>query len=118
MVFEWFEEETFLIMRSAIDAEGVRPPDSVAIISRDDSSKQYQMLYYDERGVSRIYGMSFENDTWKLWRDIPGFSQRFEVKASADRRSMEGSWSKSTDGKTWQLDFNLKYQKKLQGNIL
>src|SRR6476659_2305147 len=66
-LFEWFEEQTFLIMRSGVEGDG--PPNVVAIISGDDTNKQYQMLYYDERGVSRIYNMSFENDTWKLWRD-------------------------------------------------
>jgi len=35
------------------------------------------MLYFDERNVSRIYEMTFSNGIWKLWRNIPVFSQRF-----------------------------------------
>ena len=108
-LFEWFEEQTFLIMRSGVEGDG--PPNVVAIISGDDTNKQYQMLYYDERGVSRIYNMSFENDTWKLWRDSSKFSQRFEGKLSADRKTINASWVNSTDGKTWQHDFNIDYHK-------
>jgi len=108
-LFEWFEEQTFLIMRSGVEGDG--PPNVVAIISGDDTNKQYQMLYYDERGVSRIYNMSFENDTWKLWRDSSKFSQRFEGKVSADRKTINASWVNSTDGKTWQHDFNIDYHK-------
>jgi len=108
-LFEWFEERTFLIMRSGVEGNG--PPDAVAIISRDDTNRQYQMLYYDERGVSRIYNMSFEADTWKLWRDTSKFSQRFEGRLSADRKTINASWSKSIDGETWQHDFDIDYHK-------
>src|ERR1044072_4713164 len=61
-LFEWFEDQAFLIMRSG--AEGNGPPKSIAVINRDEVTKQGQMLYYDERGVSRIYNMSFEHATW------------------------------------------------------
>jgi hypothetical protein len=110
-LFEWFEEQTFLIMRSSVEGDGPRPPDAVAIINRDDTNKQFQMLYYDERGVSRIYDMSFENATWKLWRDASQFSQRFEGKVSADHKTINALWSNSTDGKTWKHDFNIDYHK-------
>ncbi|MCU7550116.1 hypothetical protein OCK74_13415 [Chitinophagaceae bacterium LB-8] len=109
VLFEWFEEQTFLIMRSSVEGDG--PPKSVAIISQDDTTKQYQMLYYDERVVSRIYNMSLEKDTLGLWRDAPKFFQRFEGKLSADRKTIKGSWFNSTDGKEWQHDFNIDYQK-------
>lgn len=108
-LFEWFEDQTFLVMRSSTEGDG--PPDSVAIISRDDTNKQYQMLYYDERGVSRIYSMSFENDSWKLWRDTLEFSQRFEGKLNVDHKTINASWRMSTDGKTWQHDFDINYYK-------
>lgn len=109
-IFEWFEEQTFLIMRSSV--EGAGPPKSVAIINQDDATKQYQMLYYDERVVSRIYNMSLDNDTWKLWREAPEFRQRFEGKLSTDRKTINASWSNSTDGIAWQHDFNIDYHKR------
>lgn len=110
-IFEWFEDQTFLIMRSSVEGDGPKPPKSVAIISQDDTMKNYQMLYYDERVVSRIYNMSFENDIWKLWREAPKFLQRFEGKLSTDRKTIYASWSNSTDEITWQHDFNINYYK-------
>jgi hypothetical protein len=34
------------------------------------------MLYFDERGVSRIHETTLEGNIWKFWRNAPGFSQR------------------------------------------
>ncbi len=53
-------------------------------------------------------GCSF---TRKLWRNTSKFSQRFEGKMSADPKTINASWSKSTDGKTWQHDFDIDYYK-------
>jgi len=55
--FEWIEGGAFLIMHSEIDEPGV--PSGVAIFGGDDSVEGYSMLYFDERGVSRIYEASF-----------------------------------------------------------
>jgi hypothetical protein len=35
------------------------------------------MHYYDSHGVFRVYDWSIDASSWKLWRDTPGFSQRF-----------------------------------------
>ena len=79
------------------------------LISRDESSGEYQALYYDSRGVSRNYQMSFEGNTWKMWRDWPAFRQRFEATVSKDGRSIKGYWEKSVDGKPWERDFNMTF---------
>src|SRR6266702_2942188 len=73
--FDWLEGGAFLIMHS--DVEGMGPPNSISVIGRDDSAKVYSMLYFDSRGVSRIYEMSLEGGAWKLGRESPGFSQPF-----------------------------------------
>jgi hypothetical protein len=109
--FEWFEDQTFLVMRSSVEGSDPKPPDSVAIVNQDDTTKEFQFLYYDARGVSRIYEMSFENNVWKLWRNAPGFQQHFEGKMSEDKKTIRAAWSKSTDGKTWEHDFDLEYRK-------
>jgi len=48
---------------------------------------------------------------WKLWRNSPGFSQRFEGHFSADRNTITARWEKSFDGSTWEHDFDLMYSK-------
>src|SRR5581483_8711010 len=51
--FEWLEGGAFLMMYSEIDEPGV--PTGIAIFGSDDATKEFFMLYFDERGVSRKY---------------------------------------------------------------
>jgi hypothetical protein len=107
--FAELEGGTFLVMRSEVDEKG--PPNSVSVIGRDDSGDTYSMLYADERGVSRTYEMSFENGAWKLWRNAPDFSQRFSASFDESGNVMTAQWEKSTDGNTWEHDFDLTYRR-------
>jgi len=107
--FDRFEGGAFLVMRSEIDWAG--PGGSVSVIGRDDAGEDFSMLYFDVRGVSRIYAMSFRDGVLRQWRDAPGFSQRFTGKLSEDRHTMAVRWEKSADDVTWELDFNLTYRR-------
>jgi len=40
------------------------------------------VLSYDARSVSRVYEMSFSEGVWKMWREAPGFWQRYESTVS------------------------------------
>jgi hypothetical protein len=53
--------------------------------------------------------MSFENGEWKIWRDAPGFSQRFVGKFDKERKIIKGYWEKSVDGKKCEHDVDLTY---------
>jgi len=105
--FEWLEEGAFLAMRSGIEWSG--PSGSVAVIGRDDMAENYSMLYFDARGVSRIYEMSFGDDVWKQWRSAPELSQRFTGTLSDDGATIAARWEKSSDGSHWDHDFDLAY---------
>ena len=105
--FNWIEGGAFLLQQSEVQNSDF--PRGIAIMGPDDTARSYCMLYFDSRGVSRIYQMSFDGDTWKLWRDFPGFSQRFIATFSDDRNVMTGSWEISSDGSNWELDFNERY---------
>jgi hypothetical protein len=109
--FAWLEGGTFLVQH----AEVAHPlaPNSTMIIGRDETTELYCILYYDERGVSRVYQMSLSADIWKMWRDSPGFSQRFIGTFSNDGRIIKGGWEKSADGSNWEHDFDLTYTKVL-----
>jgi hypothetical protein len=90
--------------------DSAHPPAAVWIIGRDDSEAGYSVLYADDRGVSRIYSMSFTDGRWQMSRDTPDFSQRFEARLDPDAGVIRGRWEKSTDqGATWEHDFNLEY---------
>ncbi len=110
--FHWTEDRSFLKEHSEIP--NTEFPQSVAIIGPDDTAETYGMLYFDSRSVSRIYQMSLTGDTWKLWRDFPGFSQRFTGTISKDGSVITARWEKSTDGSTWEHDFDQKYTKVLR----
>lgn len=57
--FEWLENGGFLVMRQGDKPPG--PPAASWVIGRDDSVQDYSILYFDSRGVSRIYEMSLND---------------------------------------------------------
>lgn len=107
--FEWLEGGIFMIQHE----EEISPeyPHGTWIIGADDAAETYCVLHYDSRGVSRIYQMSLSNAVWKVWREFPGFSQRFSGTFSEDKKTITASWEKSLDGSNWEHDFDLKYTK-------
>jgi hypothetical protein len=105
--FEWVEGGAFLACRTLYDRPG--PPSAIAIIGRDEAEATYSILYYDERGVSRIYAMSMEKGEWKFWRNSPSFSQHVTFTFSADGSTLTGHGEKSTDGQAWDDDLDVTY---------
>jgi len=55
--------------------------------------------------------MTFSGSVWKMWRQAPGFWQRFSGTLSDDGSSITAMWEKSPDGSTWEHDFDLIYSK-------
>lgn len=106
----WAAGGAFLEVRS--EAESAGPPSSVAMVGRDDAGNDYTVLYADERGVSRVYGMSFGEGVWRQWRDAPGFAQRFTGRLAADGQTIEAAWETAVDGRTWTHDFDLTFRRR------
>jgi hypothetical protein len=106
---EWLKEGPFLVVRGSVEHPDF--PTGLSIIGSDDSNETYSMLYFDSRGVSRVYEVSLSSEVWKLWRDAPGFSQRFIGRFSDGGNTITGSWEKSSDGSNWEHDFDLTYTK-------
>jgi len=104
---EWLKQGPFLIQRGSVEHPDF--PTSIAIIGSDDSNEAYSMLYFDSRGISRIYEMSLSKEVWTLWREFPGFSQRFTGTFSDAGNTSMGFWERSSDGSKWELDFDLTY---------
>ncbi|SRR6266566_444770 len=105
--FEWLEGGAFLIMHLGVEQVG--PPSGIVVIGRDESVETYSMLYFDSRGVSRIYEMSLEGSVWKMHRESPGFWQRFTATFDDDGTTITGRWEKSSDGSNWELDLDWSY---------
>jgi hypothetical protein len=81
------------------------------VIGRDDSSPVYTVLYSDGRGVSRVYTMTLDGETWKIWRDDAEFSQRFEAVVSSNQELVSGRWEKRHGGGAWEHDFAVTYRR-------
>lgn len=105
--FEWLEEGAFLLQHSEVPNSEF--PRGTAVIGPDDAAETYCMLYFDSRGVSRIYKMTLSGGIWTVWREYPGFSQRFLGTFSDDGKIITARWEKSSDGSNWEHDFNLTY---------
>ena len=105
--FAWIESGAFLIMHSQIDEPEI--PSGIAVFGTDDATGECSMLYFDERGVSRRYEVSLQDNVWKWWRNDPEFSQRFTGSIAADGRTIVSRGELSRDGATWEPDLALTY---------
>ncbi len=116
--FAWLEGRRFLIWRAHHDHPDI--PDSIAILGRDDAGDAATAAapggdcaahYFDSRGVSRVYRVAAEPGVWRMWRDWPGFSQRFTSTFGDDVDTITGSGELSEDGATWKPDLQLTYKR-------
>lgn len=108
--FEWVQNGAFLMMHMRDKPSG--PPNALWLITRDETIPNYTVLYYDARSVSRVYAMNFSDGVWKMWREAPGFWQRYESTLSKNGTTITARWEKSSDGTRWEHDFDLTYTKK------
>ncbi len=95
--------------RSEIDEPGI--PSGIGIFGSDDTAKEYFLLYFDERGVSRKFQVTLHDNVWKFWRNAPGFSQRFTGTILEGGNTMVGESELSTDGSSWEKDLELTYKR-------
>jgi hypothetical protein len=86
--FEWILDGRFVVQR--VEIAHPAAPDTFAILGYQDDG--YVQHYFDTRGVVRRYEMSIEDGVWTLWRDEPGFAQRFTGAFSADGSTIAGAW--------------------------
>ncbi|MEV0151238.1 MULTISPECIES: hypothetical protein [unclassified Nonomuraea] len=114
--FTWAENGLFLRQVSDIDEMPESAPQewrehapfpTTALIGLDDATGEFTMLYADARGVHRVYRMTFIDGVWRIWRNAPGFHQRFIGTLQGD--TIDAQWELSKDGTTWNADFALTY---------
>ena len=124
-IVEWLEGERFLIHRARTDHLDF--PDSVSIIGitgRDrvenpanldpttETESRLCMHYFDSRGVFRVYDVSIDDKAWRLWRDSPGFSQRFTGTFADGGQTIDGRWQLCEDNVNWNNDLQIAYRRR------
>jgi hypothetical protein len=105
--FEWLDGRFFLIQRFAVDHPAA--PSGISVIGTGADPDTFTQHYYDSRGVARTYQMTLDGGVWRLWREAPGFCQRYTGTISGDGTRITGAWDFSPDGREWRHDFGLTY---------
>jgi len=86
-------------------------PNGVAIIWSDDVAGAFVMIYFDERGPSRIFDVTVGERTVSWRRDNPEFSQAnsITVKDGGDRLTSKGRMLRN--GGTWTDDLSQDFRR-------
>ena len=109
--FEWLDGRFFLVQHFVNDHPDM--PDGTAIIGLDED-QIFTQHYFDSRGVARVYRVTVDDRELRLWREAPGFSQRFTGVIAEDGTTITGAWEASADGREWRHDFDLTYTKEVR----
>jgi hypothetical protein len=104
--FAWLQRGAFVMMQTQTVETGF--PTNICIFG-SDATGGYTMLYFDERGISRIFEATLQDNVWKLWITAPGFSQRFTGILADNGDTIDGVWELSGDDSTWKRTVALKY---------
>jgi hypothetical protein len=107
VTFEWLEGGRFLIQRTHNEHELF--PDAISVIGAPEAGDGLVMEYFDSRGVRRTYGVSLDEGELRMWRDEPGFDQRFS--ATPARDSFEGLWQVAETPGEWRDDLKVVYRR-------
>lgn len=103
---EWLDD-ALIVVRST-DAD--KKPSDTWVIGYSDPQQRYQMLYYDQRGVARIFDTTFDGKTMVFLREDPDFYQRIILEITADGLHSVAEMSEDK-GKTWRKDLEMKHVK-------
>ena len=106
--FEWLEGGHFLVQH--MHSEHELFPDGMAVIGAPEDGEGLVMETFDSRGVRRTYHVSIEDGVWRIWRDQPGFEQRFSATLSRD--SFEGVFQLAEKPGEWQDDMKVRYRRR------
>jgi len=107
---EWLGD-AFVVFRWTMEGDaGTATSEMVLVLGRSDANGAYSALYHDERGVCRVFAMTFDGAQWHLTREDPDMFQRFVADFGPDL--IQGRWEASDDeGGTWRKDFDLVFQR-------
>lgn len=108
VTYEWLEGAHFLIQRSRNDHEPF--PDAICVIGAPEDGDDLVMEYFDSRGVRRRYGVSLDDGVLRIWREQPGFDQRFLATLKPD--AFEGQWQLARAPGEWKDDLRVSYRRR------
>ena len=108
MSLEWLEGGHYLIQRSRNEHELF--PDAICVIGAPEEGEGLAMEYFDSRGVRRTYSISLQDGVLRIWRDAPGFDQRYIAKVAPD--TFEGRFQLAETPGEWTDDMKVTYRRR------
>jgi hypothetical protein len=100
-------DDAFVVVRST-DAD--KKPSDIWVIGYSDPQAKYQMFYYDQRGVARIFDMTFDGKKMVFLREDEDFYQRITLEIT-DERLHSLAEASDDEGKTWRKDLEMSYMR-------
>lgn len=97
---------SFIVVSST---DAAKKPSDVWVIGYSDPQQKYQMFYYDQRGVSRIFDTTFDGKKLVFSREDPDFYQRMTLTLKADGGLHTVAEASDDKGKTWRTDLEMSY---------
>jgi len=107
LTFEWTVGGHFLLARATNDHTLF--PDAIYVVGPPETGDGLVMEYFDSRGVRRTYGISLEEGVLRIWRDAPGFAQRFS--ATVHPEHFAGTWQLAKTPGEWRDDVRVSYRR-------
>ena len=108
VTFEWLAGGHFLVVHSRSDHELF--PDWIGVIGASEGDGGPVLEYFDSRGVRRTYAVSLDEGELRIWREAPGFDQRFA--ATLDPDAFEGLWQLARTQGDWRDDLKMTYHRR------
>lgn len=99
--------DSLVVFRSS-DAD--KKPEDMWVIGYSDSQEKYELFYYDQRGVSRIFNAAFDGKTFVFWREDKDMHQRITLEITDDGLHSVAEASED-EGKSWRKDLEMDYKK-------
>lgn len=106
-------DDSFVVFRSS-DAD--QKPSDTWVIGYSDPQEKYQMFYYDQRGVARIFDTTFDGQKMVFSREDKDFYQRMTLTINADGLHTVAEAS-DDQGKTWRKDLEMAHVRVLAETI-
>ena len=109
---EWYAD-AFLLLRSSFPARTAAQGGSAwaMAFSRNEPRDTFLALYNDDRGVSRVFDMTFADGEWTLLREDPDFHQRIVMRIGRDHVDMRADASEDA-GRTWRKDLDYIFERR------
>ena len=108
VTFEWLEGGHFILQRSHMDPELF--PDGIGVIGAPEDGEGLVLESFDSRGARRTLGTAIEEGEWRIWRDAPGFDQRFSATLAPD--VFEGVFLLAETPGDWLEDMRVTYRRR------